>query len=143
MTTVRLIHGGYGLLSQYDITNSPKYQNVVLLIDNIRQSLCNNAAFRQPFHDVLLSLYNDSNTSAAIKRIRPNTPTEHDVFDFFAKHWPTVRLVPLCSTGTSYKWGYAIAGTDAANEGIHVSCPLVNFWKHMVRNISPIIQSVY
>ncbi|KAF5385903.1 hypothetical protein D9615_002397 [Tricholomella constricta] len=138
MNPTSLIDSSFGLLAATNVTNDPEYAKIVSVIDRVRQALCNESAFRKPFHEVLLNLYTSPSMSAKIPKIHPVPPTPQDVLDFFTSSWPEVRLMPYIKTETEYVWGYTHVGPQASNDsGIHISFPLVQFWSNMATSQNP------
>jgi hypothetical protein len=110
---MKIDHGGLG---KKDVTENEKYFDVVSLIYVIRRQLLINKHYRNPYLNLLYDLYDfgSPKTQAKIQHLRPTRPTDIDVCQFFWSQWPEIRLARKQMSGTSFEWGFTVAGSEMA-----------------------------
>ena len=130
MNPTTLFDEMHGSTASIEITSHQRYKKLLHLVDDARRALLINANLRQPYVELLHSLYKtDSGACHKINRIRPTKPEDKDILQHIENHFPAVVLAEPPPSNESFTWGFTWVGIDSVNDKkIYLNGDLVNFW---------------
>ena len=130
MNPTTLFDEMHGSTASIEITSHQRYKKLLHLVDDARRALLINANLRQPYVELLHSLYKaDSGACHKINRIRPIKPEDKDILQHIENHFPAVVLAEPPPSDEPFTWGFTWVGIDSVNDKkIYLNGDLVNFW---------------
>ena len=130
MNPTTLFDEMHGSTASIEITSHQRYKKLLHLVDDARRALLINANLRQPYVELLHSLYKtDSGACHKINRIRPTKPEDKDILQHIENHFPAIVLAEPPPSNEPFTSGFTWVGIDSVNDKkIYLNGDLVNFW---------------